>query len=272
MRSPFRWFRRRSEFAMQAGRRKELEAEFTEFHGSPVRFVPAQAKGGYDQIYYALQGGKRFAVIRVNSPHKSCTDPIGPDDPGVPLGPAERLEREWEAYSRLFPRGLSPEPLWRTHDAIACSWVPWLRASDVLVKRREMTWPIIDHAITAIREMHEAGVIHLDLNTGNFLVEKSSAKVSIIDFEFGPQPWVDVDQQMAFDYLRLLDDFVKPRRGGKIMLGDLGKLEGLLERSVPAGIRQARLGFCLRKLSRLAGQRELCEMLARIFPRLRDES
>lgn len=271
MRSPFRWFRRRSEFSQHAGRREQIEAEFSKVRGKRVQLVPANAKGGYDQIYYALEGGRRFAVVRVNSPHKQQKDPIGPDDPGVPLEPTDRLEREWDAYSRLFPIGLSPEPLWRTDDAIACSWVRWRRASLLLVKRPELTWSIISRAFAAIRLMHEAGVIHLDLNTGNFLVQKTGPGISIIDFEFGPLPWVTLHQQMAFDYLRLINDFVKPRRGGKIMLADLEKLRLLLESSVPVQIRGAPLAFCLRRLARIANHPELLTVLSTVFVRLHDE-
>lgn len=269
MRSPFRWFRRRSEFAMLSARRIELEAEFSRFHGSPVRFVPADAKGGYDQIFYALDGRERLAVVRVNSPHKSEKDPIGPLDPGIPLGPADRLEREWEAYTKLFPAGLSPRPMWRADDCIVCSWIPWKRASEVLVKRRDLTWSVIGRSFAAIRRMHDAGVIHLDLNTGNLLIEENGAGIAIIDFEFGPVDWVTRGQQMAFDYLRLIDDFVKPRRGGRVMLADTGKLAGLLDGHVSPEARGAEMGFAFAKLKRLAEQPALCDAIGAVFPNLR---
>ncbi|RYD26357.1 MAG: hypothetical protein EOP87_22870, partial [Verrucomicrobiaceae bacterium] len=144
MRSPFRWFRRRSEFNLQTERRLELESELSRFRGKPTHLVPASAKGGYDQIYYAMENGRHIAVVRVNSPHKKQKDPILPDDPAVPLHAEQRLDREWEAYSKLFPLGLSPEPIWRTKDAIACSWVRWRRAARMLVKRRDMAWPILE--------------------------------------------------------------------------------------------------------------------------------
>lgn len=270
MRSPLRWLRRRSEFAMQSARRIELEAEFTQFHSSPVSFVPADAKGGYDQIYYALEGRRRLAVVRINSPHKSEKDPIGPLDPGIPLGPAERLEREWRAYEKLFPVGLSPQPMWRTSDCIVCSWLPWRRASEVLAKRRNLTWSVIERSLAAIRRMHDAGVIHLDLNTGNLLIEEDGPSIAIIDFEFGPVNWVSHQQQMAFDYLRLIDDFVKPRRGGKVMLADVKRLALLLEGRVSPEIRNAEMGFSFAKLKRLAEQPALCDAISTVFPKLRE--
>jgi hypothetical protein len=269
MRSPFRWFRRRAEYAMLAKRTRELEAAFSLHLGAPCRFVPADAKGGYDQIFYAMQGRGRIAVVRVNSPHKSENDPIGEFDPGIPLGPAERLEREWEAYTKLFPAGLSPRPIWRADDCIVCSWLPWKRASEVLVKRRDLVWDIITRSFEAVRRMHDAGVIHLDLNTGNLLIEENGPGIAIIDFEFGPADRVTREQQMAFDYLRLIDDFVKPRRGGKIMLDDVTQLARLLDARVPSEIRGASMGFGFAKLHRLAAQEELCAALRTVFPRLR---
>lgn len=270
MRSPLRWFRRRSEFTLQTARRLELEAEFSRFLGKPVYLVPASAKGGYDQIYHAMENGHHFAVVRVNSPHKTQKDPVLPEDPAVPLRDTERLDLEWNAYTKLFPLGLSPEPIWRTKDAIACSWVRWRRASRMLVKRREMAWPILERALDAIRRMHAAGVIHLDLNTGNFLVQKTGPGISIIDFEFGPRPWLNEQQQMAFDYLLLINDFVKPRRGGTVILADLDRLYEVLERTVPAQVRAADLGFSLKRLKRMAAEPTLRDMLERVFPRLNE--
>lgn len=270
MRSPLRWFRRRSEFSLQTTRRLELEAEFSSFRGKDVYLVPASAKGGYDQIYHAMENGRRIAVVRVNSPHKKQTDPVLPEDPAVPLHDKERLDLEWNAYTKLFPLGLSPEPIWRTTDAIACSWVRWRRASRMLVKRREMAWPILERALDAIRRMHAAGVIHLDLNTGNFLVQKTGPGISIIDFEFGPRPWINERQQMAFDYLLLINDFVKPRRGGMLILADLDRLYEVLERTVPAQVRAADLGFSLIRLKRMAAEPALRDMLERVFPRLNE--
>jgi hypothetical protein len=242
MRSPLRWFRRRSEFNLQSARRLELESEFSRFRGNEILLIPASAKGGYDQIYYAMENGRHIAVVRVNSPHKKQTDPVLPDDPAVPLDAQQRLEREWDAYSRLFPLGLSPEPIWRTKDAIACSWVRWRRASRMLVKRREMAWPILERAMDSI------------------------------DFEFGAVSWIDERQQMAYDYLLLLNDIVKPRRGGKVILADLPRLKELLETTVPPQVRAAELGFCLKRLSRMAAEPALREMLEQVFPRLNDGS
>lgn len=269
MPSPHRWLRRRIDHARLKERKRELEREFTEHYGRICRFIPARAKGGYDEIYYAISGRKRIAVVRINSPHKQVNDPIGPLDPGVPLGPSQRLEREWRSYKILHPMGLSPEPIWRTHDCIACSWLPWQRASETLVNHHNLTWKIMNLSFQAIQRMHSAGVIHLDLNTGNLLFDEAGSSVVFIDFEFGPVGWVTLEQQMAFDYLRLIDDLVKPRRGGRVILQNAEEMVLLLNAAVPEGIRNAPLKFCFAKLQRLEAQTDICRILESVFPRLR---
>jgi hypothetical protein len=270
MRSPFRWFRRRAEYALMGERTNVLESEFSLHLGRKCRFVPAAAKGGYDMIFYVLDGSRRIAVARVNNPDKSNNDPIGELDPGVPLGSEDRLQREWMAYRKLHPLGLSPQPMWRSDDCIVCAWLPWKRASEILVKRREFVWEIIGRSFHAIRRMHDADVVHLDLNTGNLLVEENGPGLAIIDFEFGPVDWVTPEQQMAFDYLRLIDDFVKPRRGGRVMLENVGKLTGMLDENVSPEIRNAAMGFSFAKLHRLGNERDLCSALRAVFHRLQE--
>jgi hypothetical protein len=248
-----------------AERRLELEAALHVHCGTAVRLIPASAKGGYDEIYYAIRNGIRFSVVRVNSPFKVQNDPIGSRDPAVPLPARERLDREWEAYRKLFPAGLSPEPLWRTHDAIACSWLDWGRASVLLTRKGEQFWPLMQQALAAIRRMHDLGVVHLDLNWGNLLAPASGTGIAIIDFEFGPVDWVSREQQMAYDYLRLVDDSVKPRRGGRVMLADLERLEHALVECVPGPVREARMGFVFDKLARLGALADLRAQLQRVF-------
>ncbi len=268
MRSPMRWFRRYAELRRLAPRRRTLEADLTALWGAPCTLIPASTKGGYDQIYYAVGGGVRRAVVRVNNPYKTQHDPIGPRDPGVPLGSAARLAREWDAYSRLFPRGLSPQPLWRTEDAITCAWLDGQRASDVLASQHARVWTVGAAVLQATRRMHDAGVVHLDLNLGNFLLCGPDAVPAVIDFEFGPVDWVTPDQQMAFDYLRVIDDLLRPRRGGRVLLTDPGRLVSILRDTVPVPVRAAAMGFAFDKLRHLARQPALCNGLTAVFRNL----
>jgi hypothetical protein len=268
MNSFLRWFRRRRERTQIAGRRRELEAELAAHLGAEIRLTPAAVKGGYDEIFYALRDTERVGVVRVNSPFKAQNDPIGPRDLAFPLPSTARLDREWEAYKRLFPLGLSPKPLWRTHDAIACSWLPGGRASTLLTRQRDAFWPVFKLALAATRRMHDVGEVHLDLNLGNLLVSPGGDAIAFIDFEFGPADWASRSQQQAYDYLRLIEDCAKPRRGGGVMLSDLTQLELLLLETLPAGVQTAKMGFVFAKLQRIKSERELRKMLRTVFANL----
>lgn len=268
MRSPWKWLKRRWELARQAPRKAEVETQLRAHFGHPVKLVPASVKGGYDEIYLAEYAGRRLAVVRINSDFKTINDPIGPLDPGVPLGPPERLEREWAAYSQLYPLGLAPQPLWRSAEAIACAWVPWGRVSDALREQPDRVWEMLERTLPAIAQMHAAGVVHLDLNLGNLLADPQGPGISIIDFEFGPVDWVTPPQQQAFDYLRLIDDALKPRRGGRSLLAEPQRLVSLLENCVAPSARRADLQFSLAKLQRLAEQAEFRRALSSVFPGL----
>ena len=266
--SPVRWFRRRAELKNVEPRRKALEAELASVLGAACSLVPARSKGGYDQIWHAVSGGARRAVVRMNNPHKAKHEPVDPRLPLHAVAPAARLAREWEAYGRLFPLGLSPQPLWRTDDAIACSWVDWGRASEALIQKRSRIWPLAAALFPAVRRMLDAGVVHLDLNLGNLLFAPDGSAVAMIDFEYGPAAWVSPAQQQAFDYLRLIDDLLRTRRGGGLVLAEPDRLVALVREAVSAQAGAAQMGFSLAKLRNLAGQPDFCARLSNVFPNL----
>ncbi len=268
MRFITRWFRRRRDLALLAPRRRELEAELSRALGGAVSLQPAATKGGYDEVFYARQQGRSVAVVRINSPYKENHDPVGPLDAGVPLGPRDRIDREWRAYSRLAPAGLAPRPIWRGEDAMACAWMPWDRAAELLKKPRDRFWPLIERIIPAIAAMHRQEVTHLDLNLGNILSAPGGDGVAFIDFEFGPRQGVTWPQQCAYDHLRLIDNCCKRRRGGAEMLADIDRLIRLLEEHVDAAARDADIAFSLAKLNLLAGQPSLLTGLRTLFRKL----
>ena len=267
MKSLKRWIRRRREIAAISPRSRELEDEIGKTLGESVRLVPAPMKGGYDEIF-TVEGCRRLGILRLNNPIKDQQDPIGPLDPGIPLDDRGRIDREWHAYSMLFPLGLSPEPLVRGPDFMVCSWLPWDRASRRLVVDSGEIWSLLETVLPAIASMHGTGLTHLDLNLGNVLFDPCSARTCLIDFEFGPAPWVREDQQKAFDYLRLIEDCTKPRRGGVNLKSYLMRLGTLLNAIVPAEIRSAGLDFVFAKLQRLAREDGVCDVLREVFPGL----
>ncbi len=190
-----RWWRRRLELAPLTHRRRALESQLATVCGHDVALRPAASKGGYDTIFYARHAGRQFAVVRLNNPNRQQDDPIGEFDPGVPLGPGERLEREWAAYEKLGPVGLSPQTIWRGDDAIACTWLDWERVASCVNRSAAGFWDQLERIIPSISRMHELGVTHLDLNLGNILSDPSDKRIAFIDFEFGPRPWIARPQQ-----------------------------------------------------------------------------
>lgn len=274
MASLTKFFRRRRELAHFAPEMRHTAQALAQAQGHPVILKPAATKGGYDEIYYALRpaGGsttgratERFAVVRINSPYKTQNDPIHPHDPSVPLDATGRLDREWNAYRVLGPLGLSPQALWRSDVAIACSWLQADRVSRHLARQRDQVWTIAQGAFALVAHMHAHGVVHLDLNLGNLLIDPANGRLQIIDFEFGPAHWAQPDQQQAFDYLRLVEDFIKPRRGGDHVAHDPQRLAELLAPHVPASAAAADLSFGAKKLSRLVAAPPVYHAVRRVF-------
>ncbi|QDT31367.1 phosphotransferase [Thalassoglobus polymorphus] len=260
-----RWLKRRYQHALISPKRRELEQRLSNDWEKPIRLVPASTSESYDEIFYAIHNDARVAVVRVNSPHRGPKDPVKPEDPIYPLDSAGRLEREWTAYSKLSAVDLSPQPLWRSDDAIACSWFDWERVSRYLVQHRSRFWDVFEKLLPAIRLMHEQGVTHLDMNLGNFLISRDGKKIVIIDFEFDPNDWLTYEQQLGFDYLRVILDCTKRRRGGQYLLSDLDRMVATIEKNVEPAAREADLSFAPRQLHRLKKYPELQARLSKLF-------
>ncbi|MGA1013858.1 MAG: lipopolysaccharide kinase InaA family protein [Limisphaerales bacterium] len=267
---PLKWLRRSWERYQQAPRKNQLSQELAEHFKCAIALKPASTKGGYDQIYLAQSGKEIVAVVRVNNPHKVSTDPIGPEDPAIPLGNEERLNREWQAYETLSPHGLSPRPLWRCQDAIACSWLDWKRLSTQMTNPRLDPIAIQMSLFSSIRRMHDLGITHLDLNLGNFLIRPGATQLAVIDFEFGPVNGIDSGQQMAFDYLKIIQDSLRPRRGYGRLMPSLNDWMNLITQHIHPSASQASLPFVPRVLPRLYDHPEIVKSLRAIFSRLPD--
>jgi serine/threonine protein kinase len=138
----------------------------------------------------------------------------------------------------------------------------------LVVRDRQTFWPLIEAILPGISRMHRCGVTHLDLNLGNILVDPRTSKIAFIDFEFGCRATVTIPQQQAYDYLRLIDECLRPRRGGKQLLNEMDRLVGGLRGCVDGAVREADLSGFLEKLRRLAAHAELCQKLRTVFPHL----
>lgn len=270
IRSPKHWRRRSRELNSIEPRRVEIEAELSEQIGRPIQLASVGTCRSYDEVFFAMAGRERVGVVRVNSLAKAPPDEAeGPDDLALPLLARERLDREWDAYCQLAPAGLAPKPLWRADDAIACAWVRWPRMSDLLIADRSQVWSTLDRALPAIRQMHALGVTHLDMNPGNVLLSPRDNTACLIDFEFGPAPWLSVDGQKAYDYLRIVNECLRPRRGGQYLASDPGRLAEMLNGHACEQARIGELPISDRHLRRITEQPQLQKLLQEVFTGLR---
>ena len=119
--------------------------------------------------------------------------------------------------------------------------------------------------IPAIAQMHQHGVTHLDLNLGNVLLEPNFDGVAFIDFEFGAKKWATLPQQQAYDFLKIIDDCTRRRRGGDLMLKNIHRLEDILKTHVPLALQEADMRFAHTSLKRLKEYTELCKALGTVF-------
>ena len=266
--APLHWRRRFNELRAIDGRRCEIETELSRELNRLVELRSVGARRSYDEVFYAVSGPDRLGVVRVNSPAKPGPSmPAGDSHLVVPLQTVDRLDREWGSYVALSPDGLSPKPLWRCEDAIACEWLAWSRMSD-LVRDPAAFWATAERVVPAVRRMHDAGVTHLDLNPGNVLLESGGDGVAFIDFEFAAADWAYTPLQQAYDYLRLTSECLRPRRGGRQLTADPTRWTRLLAEAAPAAARSAKLILREKRLQRLAENEAVFAAVQAVFPKV----
>jgi predicted Ser/Thr protein kinase len=198
-----------------AERRREIEWQLGIIFKQPVTLRPTLAGGGFDRIYLAHgddRHSKILASVRVNVPGRDRRV-REPHLPRISLPGEQRIFRESRAYQRLAPIGIAPQLIARGENFLANHWLPWPRVSDVLRHNGHLLWDILPVVLDTVRQMHENGVVHADLNCGNLLIAPDFQSVAIIDFEYIPfRSMIRFDQQ-RFDYLRLAHSLLKRRRG-----------------------------------------------------------
>jgi predicted Ser/Thr protein kinase len=171
-----------------------------------IHLKPGFGKRGQDEIYSALDGRKVVAMVRVENKNQlvSTSPPKWAPpkwDFRVRLDFHKRIEKEWNAYSMLSKKNLSPATIWRNEIAAACTFIDGERASRRFVQVKKEFWELTDTVFKAVKQMHDCNIIHLDLNLGNILITKQTNDIAIIDFEFGPADWLSIAQQRACDFL-----------------------------------------------------------------------
>ncbi len=218
-----------------AERRQQVEWQLGVIFRQPVTLRPTLTGGGFDRIYLAhgdSQRSKILASVRMNVPGGD-RPPKEPQLPRLPLSGEHRIRREALAYQQLSPLGIAPRLIARGEFFLANQWLTWPRLSDLLRHDRQLLWGVLPVALEAIRQMHENGVVHMDLNCGNLLIAPDFQSVVIIDFEFAPlRSMIRFDQQ-RFDYLRLAHNLLKPRRGREAAFQQPERFVELFARYVP---------------------------------------
>ena len=196
-------------------RRRQVAWQLGVVFKQPITLRPTFSGGGFDRIYLAhadSQRSKILASVRMNVPGRD-RPPKEPHLPRAPLAGGQRIRREAHAYRQLSPLGIAPRLIACGEFYLANHWLPWPRLSDVLRRHSHLLWDLLPVVLNSIREMHENGVVHMDLNCGNLLVAPDFQSVVIIDFEFAPLRSMITFDQQRFDYLRLAHNLLKPRRG-----------------------------------------------------------
>jgi hypothetical protein len=165
----------------------------------------SRREGGFDSIYFLEDAAdERFGVMRLNNPSQVRTA-VYPNLPRRAPSPTERIDREWDAYSLLAPLRLSPWPLWRSSDAVVCSHSPLPSLRTLMEEGKADLTQAFTAVFRAIRKMHEAGVVHLDLSPGNILVCPKTSHALLIDFEYVSRPGRTFDEDCRFDRSRLIE-------------------------------------------------------------------
>jgi len=218
-----------------AERRRHIECQLGVIFKQPVSLRPTLAGGGFDRIYLAhgcTRHSKILASVRVNVPGRDRTV-TEPHLPRISLPAEQRIRREARAYQQLSPIGLAPPLIAQGEYFLANRWLAWPRFADILRSHGHLVWDILPVVLDAIREMHEHGVVHADLNCGNLLIAPDFQSVAIIDFEFKMSCSMIRFDQQRFDYLRLAHSLLKPRRGREAAFQQPQRFVDVFARHVP---------------------------------------
>jgi hypothetical protein len=219
--------------------REKLQAELSLFLKQPCCLVPAMGKGGYDRLYYVDVEGQRLAIMRVKNSLEDSAIVNTDRDIRLALRADARLDYEWNAYTILSQKELSPKPLWRTAEAIVSTYHPFKRASEILKADEHQVWDLLPRLFSLVRRIHEEKIVHMDLNLGNILIDPLSRCAMAIDFEYEPAKILTFEQACLCDYCRLVSDLLRPRRGGSVLRKEMNRFVSLLQQELPHEVQQA---------------------------------
>lgn len=209
MRHLKRWWRGFCGERLNSPRRTEIAEELRQSFGleHPPR-LHLRGSRGHDGTYLV----ENIGILRLANPHKNRPLPAS-DMPFVLSQTPLRIDREWNAYGKCAPLGLTPKPLWRTHDALLCEYLPCRPLQAELARDPASAWEILLRASQAIHRLHQAGIVHMDMSLANILADDAAQKLTFIDFEYAPAPHISPAAARVYDHLRLLEStwkFIPP--------------------------------------------------------------
>ena len=157
MRALKRWWRRRRAWRAAQAR---LEADYRpvaeRLFGGTVTWRMAGGRGR-DVVCQILRAGRPVGYLRMDDPACAPSAPVAAGLPFVSLPFAEKLEREWQAYTRGAPSGLTPPPLWRGARGMIsgyCDAQPLVQEAE---RDGKSHLTLAVEALPAIARLHAAG-------------------------------------------------------------------------------------------------------------------
>lgn len=259
-----RWFRNKFADYRIAGRLEIIRKELSKQLDGKIDLVKTGSRG-QDSIYLVLVDQRKKAVLRLVNPFRKNkrVDKLMPYQ--LPP-PAIRLQHEWDNYQAGFAAGLTPEPLWHCEDALLCKYIPLPKMHERLLSNPGEFWHLVTRATYGLARLHTCGLIHMDASLANILSDNNLEKFIFIDFEFLPNTALARQQQIAYDYLRLLES------SSKFMPAHLNTgynewLECLITNS-PIDFKSTDLSPLLPALDRLRFDPVLWPVIQKLFTKL----
>ena len=263
MRRLKRWFRRWRAYRavrpqLEADYRLRLERTF----GGPVTWRHTGGRGR-DVVCLVFRDGLPVGVLRVTDPAAQPSAPASACLPFVSLAASEKIGREWLAYERGAPLGLTPQPLWRDGRAMLCAYVDARPLQRVAEQGGRSALALATDAVPHIARLHAAGVTHMDMSLSNILGDPARQRCVFVDFEYGPATGLSFEQQALYDYLRLLESvwkFLTPeeRKNAPATWG------AAVLRHAPRAVRTAELSPLRPALGRILSAPELKAFFAEL--------
>lgn len=246
-----------------AGRKRRLIEQLSTHFDRPVSLHRAGMRGR-DSVFLVKDKSENMGSLRLCNPHLR-RPALSADMPFVTLSKDERLSREWRCFAKAGPAGITPSPLWRDNDALMCEFIAGPRLSDRLSQDPSAFWELLVRTSRVLGHLHALGITHMDASLANTIDAGDGCR--LIDFEYGPRAGITLEQQMAYDHLRLLESSLKfmPHQQRLRANSWLEVLDAVL----PKQARDVDVAPLAPAITRVLACHDLKHRLATVFPSIR---